>query len=73
MQTGVMPPRKKAESGKPEKRTRKYIEVRPLFIPGVEAVEKELGEDTTGAVNALIREGLVARGLWPPKRNTAIH
>jgi hypothetical protein len=66
-----MAPPKKSRAGrpqppaKPEKRTRKYIEIRPVFVPGVEKVEQELGEDTTGAVNALIREGLQRRGLWP--------
>jgi hypothetical protein len=66
----IMAPPKKNQASKAKpattgKRVRKYIEVRPVFIPGVEQVEKELGEDSTGAVNFLIREGLVKRGLWP--------
>lgn len=48
---------------------RKYIEVRPAFIPGLLEVAAQLGADDTEALNTLVREGLEKRGLWPPRKS----
>lgn len=63
-QNAVMARPKKKPPATPLKR--KYVEIRPAFLRGLEIVAAQLGADDTEAVNTLIREGLERRKLWPP-------
>ena len=59
-----------------KKQTGRLMRVRDKYLPVIDAEAKALVTNPTEFLNMLVREALVARGVWPPKsegRKTGVH